>query len=68
MQIDKPLKILMLEDNHDDVLLIERSLRKDGFIFESRTVDTRVQVPPGPRHGRRVGELLHLHRVGGIGR
>lgn len=35
------LKILMLEDMEDDVLLIERVLRKSGLSFETKRVDTR---------------------------
>lgn len=41
MDSKKKLKILMLEDNENDVLLIERVLRKDNLIFESERVDTR---------------------------
>jgi DNA-binding response OmpR family regulator len=43
MSAKKQLKILMLEDNHDDVWLIERVLRKDGFVFESFSVDIREE-------------------------
>lgn len=35
------MKILMLEDLQDDVVLIERTLKKDGLMFTSRRVDTR---------------------------
>jgi signal transduction histidine kinase len=41
MQTTKKLKILMLEDNPDDVGLIERVLHKDKMDFISQRVDTR---------------------------
>jgi CheY-like chemotaxis protein len=40
---EKPLRILMLEDNEDDVFLLKRLLVKAGFSFESRAVDTREE-------------------------
>lgn len=39
--MDKPLKILVLEDVQDDVGLIERELRKGGLTFETTRVDSR---------------------------
>jgi signal transduction histidine kinase len=39
--MDKELKILMLEDQPDEAGLIERVLRKDGLSFATRRVDTR---------------------------
>lgn len=35
------MKILLLEDNPSDAELIERELRKEGLVFESKRVDTR---------------------------
>ena len=43
MDGEKKIKILMLEDNHDDVQLIERVLRKDNLNFERELVDTREE-------------------------
>ncbi len=39
--MQKGLKILVLEDMREDVELIERVLRKDGFDFTTRQVDAR---------------------------
>jgi signal transduction histidine kinase len=39
--MDEVLKILMLEDVSDDVGLIERALKKEGFKFVSKQADTR---------------------------
>jgi signal transduction histidine kinase len=39
--MEKELKILMLEDLQDDVGLIERTLNKQGIHFVSKRVDTR---------------------------
>src|SRR4051812_14289214 len=39
--MESELRILMLEDLHDDVGLIERILRKQGLRFVSNAVDTR---------------------------
>jgi signal transduction histidine kinase len=39
--MEKKLKILMLEDNQDDVVLIERILQKDNLSFITTCVDTR---------------------------
>lgn len=41
METEKRLKILMIEDNPDDIVLIERVLRKAGLAFDSRSVNTR---------------------------
>lgn len=41
--MDKPLKILVLEDVEDDVGLIERELRKGGLTFETNRVDNRPE-------------------------
>jgi signal transduction histidine kinase len=41
MNMEKELKILMLEDLQDDVGLIERTLKKQGIQFTSKRVDTR---------------------------
>lgn len=41
METDKRLKILMVEDNPDDIVLIERVLRKAGIAFDSLSVNTR---------------------------
>jgi signal transduction histidine kinase len=43
MENRKKLKILMLEDNRDDVGLIERVLRKDNMDFVTQRVDTREE-------------------------
>lgn len=43
METEKPLRILMLEDNQDDVFLLKRLLNKAGFSFESMAVDTREE-------------------------
>jgi signal transduction histidine kinase len=39
--MEKRLKILMLEDNPDDVVLIERVLRRNNLSFVTACVDTR---------------------------
>ncbi|WP_276366340.1 ATP-binding protein [Chryseolinea sp. H1M3-3] len=39
--MQKPLKILVLEDVQDDVGLIERELRKGGLTFETTRVDSK---------------------------
>jgi hypothetical protein len=39
--MQKPLKILVLEDVQDDVGLIERELRKGGLSFETTRVDSK---------------------------
>ena len=36
-----PLNILLLEDSNDDVGLIERELKRQGIVFQSRTVDSQ---------------------------
>ncbi|HEY9045092.1 MAG TPA: hybrid sensor histidine kinase/response regulator [Ohtaekwangia sp.] len=41
MDDKKKLKILLLEDNPDDVLLIEYMLQKENLLFTSQRVDTR---------------------------
>ncbi len=41
--MNKPLKILVLEDVEDDVGLIERELRKGGLNFETNRVDNRPE-------------------------
>ena len=43
METEKRLKILMLEDNPDDIVLIERVLRKAGLAFDSLSVNTRAE-------------------------
>ncbi len=43
MESQKRLKILMLEDNENDVLLIEHVLQKDNLSFEHICVDTRSE-------------------------
>jgi CheY-like chemotaxis protein len=39
--MNKQLRILVLEDMADDVLMIERELRKGGLVFHCKRVDTR---------------------------
>ncbi|MBX2901004.1 MAG: hybrid sensor histidine kinase/response regulator [Cyclobacteriaceae bacterium] len=39
----KDLKILMLEDLEEDAHLVERTLRKDGFLFDWQCVDTHPE-------------------------
>jgi signal transduction histidine kinase len=41
--MEKPLKILVLEDVEDDVGLIERELRKGGLKFETTRVDNKPE-------------------------
>lgn len=43
MDDKKELKILMLEDNLDDVILIEHVLRKENLAFTYQCVDTRKE-------------------------
>lgn len=43
MDTKAPLRILMLEDNQDDILLVKRVLQKAEFLFESFVVDTREE-------------------------
>ncbi len=43
MRLEKPLKILMLEDLLDDVGLIERTLQKEGMNFSARRVDSQEE-------------------------
>lgn len=40
MNVNSPLRILMIEDLEDDVGLIERSLHREGLKFEARRVDS----------------------------
>jgi signal transduction histidine kinase len=42
-QINKTLKILMLEDLEDDASLVKRALRKGGFTFESMRVEDKAR-------------------------
>lgn len=41
--MERSLKILILEDSPDDVLLIERELNRAGIIFTTRVVKTQVE-------------------------
>lgn len=41
--MERPLKILVLEDVQDDVGLIERELRKGGLSFETNRVDSKQE-------------------------
>src|SRR3989337_1013755 len=41
--MEKPLKILVLEDVQDDVGIIERELRKGGLSFETTRVDNKPE-------------------------
>lgn len=50
MQEEKALKILMLEDNENDVVLIERVLRKDNLSFVCECVDTRAEFDAAIRN------------------
>jgi len=43
MRSEKRLKILMLEDNEDDVLLIEHVLQQDNLAYDRVCVDTRPE-------------------------
>jgi signal transduction histidine kinase len=43
MQGEKRLKILILEDNENDVLLIEHVLQRDNLVYEHICVDTRSE-------------------------
>ena len=43
MEDEKKLKILMLEDNEDDAMMIGRILQKDNLPFVSERVDTREE-------------------------
>lgn len=40
--MEKVLKILILEDSEDDVVLIERELKKSGMLFDSKVVNSPV--------------------------
>jgi PAS domain S-box-containing protein len=40
----KPLKVLLVEDNEDDALLLERHLRRNGFAPEVVCVETKEQM------------------------
>lgn len=41
--MNKPLKILIVEDSQDDVILIERELNKEGILFTSLVVNKRPE-------------------------
>jgi len=43
MQSEKMLRILILEDNSEDIELIQRALRRDNLAFVSESVDTREE-------------------------
>lgn len=40
----RPLKILLVEDNPDDALLLERNLRRNGFVPELMRVETAEEM------------------------
>ena len=39
--MDKPLKVLIIEDSEDDALLIMRELKRGGYALLSERVETR---------------------------
>ena len=39
--MDRPLRILIVEDNNSDVEIEKRLLRKEGILFEDRVVETK---------------------------
>lgn len=41
--MDQPLHILLLEDNHSDVMLLERQLKKSGMKFLMHVADTKQE-------------------------
>jgi PAS domain S-box-containing protein len=47
--MEKVIKILMLEDNASDAVLIERIMKKDGLLFNSICVDNREAFSRGIR-------------------
>ena len=49
MTMNKTLRILVLEDVQDDVVLIEYALRKDGIQFEMMPVDSQEMFIRGLR-------------------
>ncbi len=49
MRNDKALKILLLEDNPDDIELIRHVLKKSGLVFSSECVDTREEFEEAMR-------------------
>ena len=42
--VDRALRLLIVEDNVDDAFLIERHLRKNGFIPETTRVETAAEM------------------------
>ena len=38
--MDKPLRVLIIDDSKADALLLVRALRKDGLLVDSERVDT----------------------------
>jgi hypothetical protein len=42
--MDRPLRILFVEDSEEDAELIERELRKAGIAFEGRRVETKLDL------------------------
>ncbi len=41
---DRPLRLLLVEDNDDDAFLLERHLRKNGFTPETTRVETAAEM------------------------
>ncbi len=50
MQKEERLRILLLEDNRQDIELIERTLKRDGISFESEHADTEVEFHHALHH------------------
>lgn len=45
--MEMPLKILVVEDSPDDAELIQRELRRAGFVLQAKRVDTEAAFLAG---------------------
>ena len=50
--MNKDLKILFIEDNEDDVLLISRKLKKEGFTFSHKVIKTAAELEDSVKNER----------------
>ena len=41
---ERPLNILVIEDDEDDYMLLLRKLSKDGFVVDAIRVDSAVEI------------------------
>ncbi len=54
----RPLRVLLVEDNPDDALLLQRHLRKSGFLPQLVRVETQSEMESALRSGTQVDIVL----------